>query len=57
MIKIVSTTENSRVVEYNAWVDLKSCRGKMVVRLYRNCRVIAVYTRDECRVPGVRHFC
>ena len=57
--KLVSTNggEDSRVVGYNAWVDLKSCRGSMVVRLYRNCRVITVYTRHECRVPGVRHSC
>ena len=35
--QVVSSGDDSRVVGYNAWVDLKSCRGSMVVRLYRNC--------------------
>ena len=31
--QVVSSGDDSRVVGYNAWVDLKSCRGSMVVRL------------------------
>ena len=48
--------DNSVVISYNAWVNLKSCAGSLNVMLHPGCWVEQVYTRGECRLPGVPHY-
>ncbi len=49
--------ENSRVVAIEAWVQLRTCNGYLVVEMTPGCRIIQNYTRKECRVQGVYHSC
>ena len=51
--RIRTSRNRVHVVGYEAWVDLAECRGSLVVDLSRRCRVRPVYTRGECRLPGV----
>lgn len=44
---------NTRTDRILAWVDLKSCTGKLVIELSPNCRVKQAYTTFACSVPGV----
>ena len=53
---IRSRRNNGRVVGYEAWVRFQSCKGALVIDMDRHCRVKQVYTRYECRVPGVPSF-
>ena len=39
-----------------AWIRLHSCEGALVIDLARACRVRQVYTRGDCRLPGVKSF-
>ncbi len=40
----------------DVWVRLRSCRGALVIDLTRACRVRQVYTRGDCRLPGIKSF-
>ena len=48
-----SRSDDEVVVGYNAWVDLKSCAGSVVIDLDTSCRIRQVYTRGQCTVPGL----
>ncbi len=44
---------DERVVGTDAWVRFHSCKGYLVIDLDNFCRVRQVYTRGECKIPGV----
>ena len=44
------------LVGYEAWVDLKQCRGGVVVKLSRECDIEETYTRGACAVSGLKNF-
>ena len=56
----VRTHENSRGDTYVdrilAWVDLRSCVGKLVIELSPRCRVKQAFTTHACAVPGVAAY-
>ena len=54
--QIRSRGDDDRVVGIFAWVNFHSCKGSMVIDMDVRCHVRKVYTRHECRVPGVRHW-
>ncbi len=41
----------------DVWVRFQSCQGALVIDLTRACRVRQVYTRGDCRVPGIKSSC
>ncbi len=45
-----------RVVGYEAWTNLTSCRGSVVTKFDRACRVRETYARGDCRLTGVRSY-
>lgn len=46
--------QGSRLVGFEAWVDLKSCeRGQLVVVMSRQCRLMTAFTTGSCKVPGL----
>ena len=51
-----SSRDDTRVVGIDGWVKFHSCKGSLVIRMSTRCRVKTVYTRHECRVPGVPHY-
>ena len=51
-----SNRDDTRVFGVDGWVNFHSCKGSLVVRMSTRCRVTTVYTRHECRVPGVPHY-
>ncbi len=51
--QIRSSRDDDRVVGILAWVNFHSCKGSMVIDMDVRCNVRKVYTRHECRVPGV----
>ena len=49
-----SRAQGSRLVGFEAWIDLKSCdRGQLVVVVSRQCRQVTEFTTGSCKVPGV----
>ncbi len=42
-----------RVVGTDAWVRFHSCKGYLVIGLDNFCRVRQVYTRGQCKTPGI----
>ena len=42
-----------RVVGTDAWVRFHSCKGYLVIDLDSFCRVRQVYTRGQCKIPGI----
>ena len=48
-----SSRDDDRVVGIFAWVNFHSCKGSMVIDMDVRCNIRKVYTRHECRVPGV----
>jgi hypothetical protein len=48
--------ENARVVGVDGWVRFHSCKGYLVIDMNNQCRVRQVYTRGECKIPGVKSF-
>ena len=59
-ISFVDVTEGgrggSRVVGYEAWTSLTTCRGSVVTKFNRACRVRETYARGDCRLTGVRTY-
>lgn len=45
-----------RILGYDAWVNLKSCEGALIVAMSRLCQVQQVYTRNNCKFPGVTSY-
>ncbi len=39
-----------------AWVELKSCKGSVVMDINDRCRIKQTYTRGGCRIPGVKNY-
>lgn len=56
MIRILTNPEFGSIRELQAWINLKSCRGNLVIKLTPFCRVKEVYTRGGCRFDKIRHF-
>ncbi len=48
--------DRTRVVGTDAWVRFHSCKGSLVIDLDRYCRVRQVYTRGQCKIPGLKNF-
>ena len=40
----------------DAWVDLKSCNGKVMVNMTRSCHVQQVYTTGDCKIGGMPSY-
>ena len=47
-----STRNGGTVIGFDAWVDLKTCEGSLVLRMTRSCRVQQAYGRGACEIPG-----
>ncbi len=45
-----------RVVGYEAWTSLTTCRGSVVTKFDRTCRVRETYARGDCHLAGVRTY-
>ena len=54
--RVISGRRGDRVAGYDAWVRLAGCSGALVFTLDRHCRERQVYTRGDCRVPGVTPY-
>ena len=48
-----SVRGEERTVGTDAWVQFHSCKGYLVINLNNSCRVRQVYTRGQCRIPGI----
>ncbi len=48
-----SVRGEERVVGTDAWVRFHSCKGYLVIDLDNFCRVRQVYTRGQCKLPGM----
>ncbi len=59
-ISFVDVTDGGRsgqrVVGYEAWTSLTSCRGSVVTKFNLACRVRETYARGDCRLSGVRTY-
>ena len=47
-----SRRDNTQLIGFEAWVSLRSCRGNLVVKMSRQCRIRQVYGRGECELGG-----
>ena len=52
----IDAEDNRSLDRINAWVRFGSCRGALIIDMLPNCYVKQVYTRGECKVPGVKAF-
>ncbi len=56
-ISFLEVTKGGRsgraAIGYEAFVNLKSCRGALVIDMTTSCRVRQRYTRHECHLPGL----
>ena len=53
-----SRGQGSRLVGYDAWIELASCsQGQLVVAMSRQCRHMTEYTTGTCEVAGVESNC
>lgn len=41
------------IIGYDATISFKTCRGHLAIDMNRACQVRQVYSRNECRFPGV----
>ena len=46
----------STVTGYDASVSFNNCRGYLAIDMNRTCQVRQIYSRNECRVPGVTAY-
>lgn len=52
--RVRTRSSGSKLVGYDAWVNLKSCaKGQLVISMNRQCSVKTAYTTGDCKVPGV----
>ena len=47
---------NRRFDGVQAWVSMNSCKGSVVIRTDRFCRIRSSYARGECRVAGLKTY-
>ena len=52
----VSDRSSSRDTGIDAWVQLKSCRGFVIINMSNACFIRQSYTRGECRVEGLPSY-
>ena len=45
--------DGMRTVGVDGWVQFHSCKGYLVIDMDNFCRVRQVYTRGQCRIPGL----
>ena len=45
-----------RVVGYEAWTSLTTCRGSVVTKFDLACRVQETYARGDCHLTGIRTY-
>ena len=43
------------VLGHNAWIELKSCQGRLILRFGEACVLEQAYTVGSCRLPRVSH--
>jgi hypothetical protein len=46
----------SIVTGYEAWIDLKSCKGTLVAKMYRQCGIWEIYSRGACDFSGLKNY-
>ncbi len=46
----------TQTVGFEAWIEQKSCRGAVVVKMSLDCEVSEIYTKGDCTLPGVKGF-
>ena len=44
------------VIGYDASVSFKNCSGYLAIDMNRACQIRQVYSRNECRFPGVPSY-
>lgn len=56
----VDVTDGGRdgafVVGYEAWIDMKSCKGTIVAKMTLQCEIEETYSRGACDFPGLKNF-
>lgn len=45
-----------QLIGYEAWVDLKQCRGSVVLKLSLQCGIEEAYSRGACDIPGLKNY-
>ncbi len=55
-VDIVEDGRSPRLVGYEAWVDLKQCRGSVVLKMSRQCEVRETYSRGACDISGLKNY-
>ena len=56
MIEILDNPEFGSTSEWQAWAELQSCPGNVVIKLTPICRIKEAYTRGDCRVENIAHY-
>ena len=46
----------SIVIGYEAWVDLKTCKGTLVAKMDRCSDIWEIYSRRACDFPGLKNY-
>ncbi|MFD2208065.1 hypothetical protein [Kiloniella antarctica] len=54
--KAVHDRNNERLLGYNTYIRFKDCKGYLRVFQHRFGRVDNVFTRGECKIPGIENF-
>jgi len=47
---------SNRLLGYDAWVELKQCRGSVVINMSRDCEIKQTYTRGACKITGLKSY-
>lgn len=53
---IVEDDRSARLLGYDAWVDLKSCRGSVVIKMSVQCEIEETYSRGACTFTGLKNY-
>ena len=53
MPRVSANRRRSMVLGIDAWVELSSCRGSLVVKMRPNCTVQEVHTTGACTLDGL----
>ncbi|WP_419901358.1 hypothetical protein [Kiloniella sp.] len=48
--------ENQRVMGYDTYIRFNDCKGYLRIYQHRFGRVEKVYTKGECKIPGIKSF-
>jgi len=46
----------NRLIGYQVWAAPSTCQGSIVLQLRLDCTPRQIYTRGNCRAPGIKHF-